>query len=194
MSPTAGRRASRIRTVFTVSFLAIAIPATADVSEDVRSLPFHRAIQLDARHHEGFVEVWEDDTLAARARTDFGDVRVVNATGEVVPIVFREPRLLDEVLLPWIQRPVSWVRGEGGVSTFEVTIETIPKEELVARLAALAAESSVEFQASEHGTVCGSLRASPTDRCLCNARRRPALDALRPRAASPPSPPPRHAR
>jgi hypothetical protein len=128
-------------------------PARAAVSEDLRSLPLQRPITYDATiDRTQWLEIWEDDSLAAYAREDFADVRVARESGEVVPIVVRQPRLHEETLVSWMSVPIVWEPGEGGVSLFELGFETIPRERIVAAITPLAAEAVIEIQSSAPGS------------------------------------------
>jgi hypothetical protein len=94
--------------VLTLQLLAGAV--AAEVSRDVRSLPFRRPIELpDSLSVEGaWIEVWEDDALAAAVDTDFADVRVMDATGEVIPALIWESDPTIARLEPVLVEAIEW--------------------------------------------------------------------------------------
>ena len=89
-----------------LGWLFVASVAWADVSNDVARLTWRRAIDMPA-DVEGWFEVSEDDTLAARSRDDLGDIRIVTSEGSVLPVTRMEPALTEERLHRVIASPLA---------------------------------------------------------------------------------------
>ncbi len=87
--------------------------ARAEVSRDVRALPFRRPILLPdpAASTGGWPAVAEDSILAGASGPGFADVRVVNEAGESVPFATLTPRRDDFRLDPVAAAPLGGARS-----------------------------------------------------------------------------------
>jgi len=89
------------------------------VSRDVTSLPWQRTLQLPEDVAPGsWIEVREDRILAEGAAPGFGDVRIVDDAGQLVPVAVIEPRLHDTrfrrrtgYAIPWVMVPARHWEG-----------------------------------------------------------------------------------
>ncbi len=85
--------------------LLVGAAAGAEVSKDLTTLPYRRAV-LPPNHVPAgaWLAVVEDSLLAARSSPDFHDVRLMNAAGQSVPFAVLPPRREDPIDLPVLAR------------------------------------------------------------------------------------------